>query len=282
MTAPAVPPRHAFVREVDQASERVDLARAALLIAKEEYPQLSIERHLGRLDQLAEEVKDRIGNEGAPLIVFQELLHTLCQRNGFRGNREAYYDPRNSLLSDVLDRRKGIPLTLGIIVLEVGWRLGLPLEGVNFPGHFLVRFPGTTIRLLVDPFDTGRVWFEDQAQELLDRVYGGMVRVRPRFLKPARKREILVRLLANLKGIYLNVQDNDRALAAIERILVIHPTAAGQIRDRGTLLARMGRADEALAQLEWYLDYAPEASDARQIRSLVEELRTPGSRDKGP
>ena len=270
------------MREVDQASERVDLARAALLIAKEEYPQLSIERHLGRLDQLAEEVKDRIGNEGAPLIVFQELLHTLCQRNGFRGNREAYYDPRNSLLSDVLDRRKGIPLTLGIIVLEVGWRLGLPLEGVNFPGHFLVRFPGTTIRLLVDPFDTGRVWFEDQAQELLDRVYGGMVRVRPRFLKPARKREILVRLLANLKGIYLNVQDNDRALAAIERILVIHPTAAGQIRDRGTLLARMGRADEALAQLEWYLDYAPEASDARQIRSLVEELRTPGSRDKGP
>jgi len=281
VTAPAVAPRRAFVREVDQASERVDLAGAALLIAKEEYPQLSIERHLGRLDQLAEEVRDRIGNEGAPLIVFQELLHTLYQRNGFRGNREAYYDPRNSLLSDVLDQRKGIPLTLGIIVLEVGWRLGLPLEGVNFPGHFLVRFPGTTIRLLVDPFDTGRIWFEDQAQELLDRVYGGMVRVRPRFLKPAGKREMLVRLLANLKGIYLNVQDNDRALAAIERILVIHPTAAGQIRDRGTLLARMGRADEALAQLEWYLDYAPEASDARQIQSLVEELRAPGSRDQG-
>ena len=281
MTAPAVPPRRAFVREVDQASEQVDLAGAALLIAKEEYPQLSIERHLGRLDQLAEEVRDRLGNEGAPLIVFQELLHTLYQRNGFRGNREAYYDPRNSLLSDVLDQRKGIPLTLGIIVLEVGWRLGLPLEGVNFPGHFLVRFPGTTIRLLVDPFDTGRIWFEEQAQELLDRVYGGMVRVRPRFLKPAGKREMLVRLLANLKGIYLNVQDNDRALAAIERILVIHPTAAGQIRDRGTLLARMGRADEALAQLQWYLDYAPEASDARQIRSLVEELRAPGSRDQG-
>jgi regulator of sirC expression with transglutaminase-like and TPR domain len=272
-----IPPRRAFAREVDQASEQVDLARAALLIAREEYPQLSIERHLGRLDQLAEEVRDRIGNEGAALIVFQEVLRTLYQRNGFRGNREAYYDPRNSFLSDVLDRRKGVPLTLGIVVLEVGWRLGLPLEGVNFPGHFLVRFPGSAIRLLVDPFDGGRIWFEDQAQELLDRVYGGMVRVRPRFLKAAGKREMLVRLLANLKGIYLNVQDNDRALAAIERILVIHPTAAGQIRDRGTLLARMGRPGEALEQLEWYLDYAPEASDARRIRTLVEELKALGS-----
>jgi regulator of sirC expression with transglutaminase-like and TPR domain len=272
-----IPPRRAFAREVDQASEQVDLARAALLVAKEEYPQLSIERHLGRLDQLAEEVRDRIGNEGAALIVFQEVLRTLYQRNGFRGNREAYYDPRNSFLSDVLDRRKGVPLTLGIVVLEVGWRLGLPLEGVNFPGHFLVRFPGSVIRLLVDPFEGGRIWFEDQAQELLDRVYGGMVRVRPRFLKAAGKREMLVRLLANLKGIYLNVQDNDRALAAIERILVIHPTAAGQIRDRGTLLARMGRPGEALEQLEWYLDYAPGASDARRIRTLVEELKALGS-----
>lgn len=277
MTLREIPPRRAFAREVDQASEQVDLARAALLIAKEEYPQLSIERHLGRLDQLAEEVRDRIGNESATLIVFQEVLRTLYQRNGFRGNREAYYDPRNSFLSDVLDRGKGIPLTLGIVVLEVGWRLGLPLEGVNFPGHFLVRFPGSAIRLLVDPFEGGRIWFEDQAQELLDRVYGGMVRVRPRFLKAAGKREMLVRLLANLKGIYLNVQDNDRALAAIERILVIHPTAAGQIRDRGTLLARMGRPGEALEQLEWYLDYAPEASDARRIRTLVEELKALGS-----
>ena len=274
--------RRVFVGEVGQADERVDLARAALLIAKEEYPQLSIERHLGCLDQLAEEVKDRIADEPSHLVVFQELLQTVYERNGFRGNREAYYDPRNSLLSDVLDRKKGIPLTLGIVLLEVGWRLGLPLEGVNFPGHFLVRYPGSTVRLLVDPFDGGRIWFEDQAQELLDRGYGGMVRVRPRFLKPAGRREMLVRLLANLKSIYLNVQDNDRALSTIERILVIHPTAAGQIRDRGTLLARMGRLVEALEQLQWYLDYAPEASDVSRIRTLVEELRGSGSRDDRP
>ncbi len=279
MNLPTPSPRRQFINEIDQSDERINLARAALLIAKEEYPQLSVERHLGCLDQLTEEVRDSIADEMAPLVILEELLRTVYTRNGFRGNREAFYDPRNSFLSDVLDRKKGVPLTLGIVLLEVGWRLGLPLEGVNFPGHFLVRYQGIAVRLLVDPFNGGRIWFEDQAQELLNRVYGGMVMVQPRFLKVSSRREMLVRLLTHLKGIYLNVQDNDRALATIERILVIHPTAAGQIRDKGTLLARMGRSGEALEQLQWYLDYAPDASDTGQIRTLVEDLRAWGSRD---
>lgn len=276
MTLSSSDARREFEAEVDRPDEQVNLARAALLVAREEYPQLPIERHLGQLDVLAEEVRDRLGDETAELVVFHELIDTLFVRNAFQGNRNAYYDPRNSFLSDVLDRRKGVPLTLGIVLLEVGWRLGVPLEGVNFPGHFLIRYPGATLRLLVDPFDAGRIWFEDQAQELLDRVYGGMVRVRPRFLKAATRREMLVRLLANLKGIYLNVQDRPRALATVERILLIQPTAPGQIRDRGTLLAQLGRHEEALKQLQWYLDYAPAAADAARIRALVEELRTAG------
>lgn len=276
MSVPVPSARSQFAREVDRADDQVDLARAALLVAREEYPQLPVEPYLARLDQLAEEVKDRLDQEGAPLVVLQELLQNVYERRGFHGNREAYYDPRNSFLSDVLDRRRGIPLTLGIVLLEVGWRLGLPLEGVNFPGHFLVRFRGESLALLVDPFDNGRVRFEDQAQELLDRVYGGMVRVQPAFLKAAGRRDMLVRLLTNLKGVYLNVEDHRRALAAVERILLIHPTAPAEIRDRGTLLARMGRTEEALQQLEWYLDYAPEASDAERIRTLVEELKEGG------
>ena len=276
MNVPAASPRQEFTFEVNRPKGEVDLARAALLVAKEEYPQLPVERYLGRLDQLAEEVKDRLDNETAPPVVLQELVATLYRRNGFRGNRKAYYDPRNSFLSDVLDRRTGIPLTLGMVVLEVGWRLGLALEGVNFPGHFLVRHRGEGLHLLVDPFDRGRIRFEDQAQELLDRVYGGMVRVRDDFLRSASRRDMLVRLLTNLKGVYVNVHDHRRALAAVERILIIHPTAPAEIRDRGTLLARMGRTEEALEQLEWYLDYAPEASDAGRIRALVEELRDAG------
>lgn len=273
MSAPAPSARSEFAREVDRADHQVDLARAALLVAREEYAQLPVEPYLSRLDQLAEEVKDRLNDEGAPLIVLEEAVRTLYERQGFQGNRDAYYDPRNSFLSDVLDRKKGIPLTLGIILLEVGWRLGLELEGVNFPGHFLVRFRGESVSLLVDPFNEGRVRFEDQAQELLDRVYGGMVRMRPSFLRAAGRRDMLVRLLTNLKGVYLNVDDHRRALAAVERILLIHPTAAGEIRDRGMLLARLGRVEEALEQLEWYLDYAPEAADAPEIRSWVTELK---------
>jgi len=266
-----------FENEVRRPEEHVDLALCALLIAQAEYPQLAIERHLTQLDHLAEEVRDRLSDESAPLVVFRETIDTLFRRRGFTGNRDAYYDPRNSFLSDVLDRKKGIPISLGVVLLEVGWRLGLPLEGVNFPSHFLVRYSGDAIRLLVDPFHGGEIRFEDEAQELLDRVYGGMVRVRPRFLQPATKRDILARMLGNLKSIYLNIQDHDRALGTVERILVIRPTAAVQIRDRGTLLARVGRTEEALEQLRWYLDHAPEAADADRIRDLVARISASGS-----
>jgi regulator of sirC expression with transglutaminase-like and TPR domain len=276
VSIPAPSARQEFTREVNRGPDDLDLARAALLVAREEYPQLPVERYMGLLDQFAEEVHDRLAGERAAPVVIQELRATLYERNRFRGNREAYYDPRNSFLSDVLDRRLGIPLTLGIVVLEVGWRLGLPLEGVNFPGHFLVRHIGEGMNLFLDPFDNGRLRFEDEAQELLDRVYGGMVKVRDDFLRPASRRDMLVRLLTNLKGVYVNVHDHPRALAAVERILVIHPTAPTEIRDRGTLLARMGRTEEALEQLEWYLDYAPEAADAGRIRALVDELRGAG------
>jgi regulator of sirC expression with transglutaminase-like and TPR domain len=266
-------PRERFTAEVIRSDDDINLARAALLVAQEEYTQLPIDRYLGRLDQLAEETKDRLADETAPLVVLQELVDTLFRRQGLEGNRDAYYDPRNSFLNDVLDRRLGIPLTLGIVLLEVGWRLGLPLEGVNFPGHFLVRFRGEGSNLLLDPFDGGALRFEDQAQELLDRVYGGMVRVHDSFLKTARRREMLLRLLTNLKSLYLNAQDHVRALAAVERMLLIRPIAPSQIRDRGVILARMGRREEAVEQLEAYLNVAPGASDSERIEGMVKELR---------
>ncbi|MGD8322215.1 MAG: transglutaminase-like domain-containing protein, partial [Gemmatimonadota bacterium] len=249
-------PRQLFAREVARPESEMDMARAALLVAREEYPQISVELYLARLDQMAEEVKDRLADETAPLVVLSELLDMVYRRRGFKGNRKAYYDPRNSFLNDVLDRGLGIPLTLGMVVLEVGWRLGLPLEGVNFPSHFLVRYRGDAIRLLIDPFDGGRMRFEDQAQELLDQVYGGMVRVQKHFLRPASRRDMLVRLLTNLKGVYVNVGDNVRALASVERILLIQPTSRGENRARGLLLARLGRRDEAVEQLQAYLDLA--------------------------
>ena len=261
------------MKEVRRPDPEVGLARAALLVAQEEYPQLPVERYLLRLDQWAEEVKDRLNDETAAPVVLQGVLQVLHQRNGLVGNREAYYDPRNSFLNEVMDRGLGIPLTLGIVILEVGWRLDLPLEGVNFPGHFLVRFRGERLTLLVDPFDGGRIRFEDEAQEILDRVYGGVIRVRGAFLRAAGKREMLFRLLTNLKRIYLKVGDDERALAAVERLLLVRPHASGEMRDRGAILARMGRWREAAEGLEDYLDHTPDAADAPQVRRLIGELR---------
>lgn len=265
-------PRTRFEAEVARAEEELDLAAACFLVAAEEYPQLVVPAYLRRLDLLAERVRDRLGPETAPLVVLQEITRVLFQEEGFRGNTAAYYDPRNSFLNDVLDRHVGIPQTLGILVLEVGWRLGLALEGVCFPGHFLVRFRGETVRVLLDPFDRGRIRFEDEAQELLDGIYGGMVKLQEPFLRSATKREILAQLLATLKTIYLNARDDPRALAAVERILLVQAPAPEELRDRGILLARTGRVEEAIQDLRHYLELTPEAPDGRRVRGLLREL----------
>lgn len=258
-------------------ADDIDLARAALLIAEDEYPQLSPEPYLHRLDLFAEMVKDRLANESAAPVLLGEISKVLFDDEGFRGNTEAYYDPRNSFLNDVLDRRLGIPISLSIIYLEVGWRLGLPLEGVNFPGHFLVRYEGEAVRLLVDPFQSGQIRFEDEAQELLDRVYGGTVKLQETYLRPASKRDILVRLLTNLKTIYLNTRDDERALTVVKHILVIQPDAGDEVRDHGMILARRGHVQEAIAELRHYLEVVPAAPDAQRIRMLIDQLQQDGS-----
>ena len=272
MSAPTSSARSRFAAAVSQPDERIDLGEAALLIAAQEYPQLALDPYLRRLDVLAERVNDRLANETAPPVVLGELTRVLFQEEGLRGNDGAYYDPRNSFLNDVLDRKLGIPITLGVVVLEVGRRLGLPLEGLGFPGHFIVRYRGEAVSLLIDPFDKGRIRFEDQAQELLDRVYGGMVQLKPEFMRAVSRREILERMLRNLKGIYLNAKEDFRALGVIELLLVLRPEARGEVRDRGIMLARIGRYDEAIEQLEMYLDFAPGATDAPRVRDYIMRL----------
>ena len=275
MSVPAPSARARFAALVQGAAE-LPLAEAALLIAAEEYAQLHAGPYLRRLDLLAERVRDRLSDETAPLVLVQELSRVLFQDEGFRGNAEDYYDPRNSFLNDVLDRRLGIPITLSVVYLEVGWRLGLPLTGVNFPGHFLVRYEGEALGILVDPFQGGELRFESDAQALLDRVYGGSVRLQPEYLRPAGRKDILARILANLKGVYLNARDDARALAAVERLQLLRPAEPEELRDRGMILARLGRSREAREELERYLAHAPAAADARKIQLLLEQLQREG------
>ncbi|CAN5756991.1 SirB1 family protein [soil metagenome] len=272
MTLPARSARSRFAELVERPEPELNLAEAALLVAAEAYPQLTPEPYLQRLDELAERVRDRTWDETAPIVMLDDVARVLFQEERFRGNQAQYYDPRNSFLNDVLDRRLGIPLTLGMVYLEVGWRLGLPLHGVNFPGHFLVRFEGEAVKLLVDPFQSGLVRFEDEAQALLDQVYGGSVRLKPEYLRVADRHAILVRLLSNLKGIYLNRRDEVKALSAIERILLITPDSTDEERDRGMVLTRLGRSADAVLALRRYLELAPDAPDRARVELLLEQL----------
>ena len=273
MSAPAWSSRQEFAREVERPDEEMNLARAALLVAREEYVQLPAERYLLRLDLLAEETWDRLGSESVPPVVLAEAIRHLFVVRKLRGNREQYHDPRNSFLNDVMDRGLGIPLTLGIVLLEVGWRLGLAMEGVNFPGHFLVRYRGEAVSFLIDPFHGGMIRSRKEVEQMLARQQWGPVHLDDRLLRTATKRDMVVRLLLNLKGIYHRAGDDVRALAAVERILVVSPTARRQIRDRGYLLARLGRDDEAVGQLETYLAFAPNAGDVERVEALVRDLK---------
>jgi len=272
MTTPAPSARSLFAAWAASSDPDQGLAEGALLVAAEEYPQISVAHYLQRLELLADRVRDRAGEETAPLVILQELNRVLFEDEGFRGNSGAYYDPRNCLLNDVLDRRLGIPITLGIVYLEVGWKLGLPLQGINFPGHFLVRYNGEAVRFLIDCFDRGRIRFEDDALQVLDRGSAASVRLRPEYMTVAGRRDVLARLLANLKRLYTKSGDDARALAAVERLLVLRPDSPTEIRDRGLLLARIGREEEARRDLERYLDAMPHAPDAHHIRMMLRQL----------
>jgi regulator of sirC expression with transglutaminase-like and TPR domain len=275
VSLPVPTARSRFAAMVARPDDEVDLAAAALLIAAEEYPQLVPEAYCRRLDELAERVRDRQWDATAPVVILQDLNRVLFEEEGFRGNSDNYYDPRNSFLNDVLDRRLGIPITLSVIYLEVGWRLGLPLQGVNFPGHFLVRYDGEALKLLVDPFQGGLLRFEDEAQGLLDHVYGGAVPLQPEYLRKAGPKDILVRMLENLKGNYLNARDDERALGALERILLVRPDSADHVRDCGIVLTRLGRQADAAAALERYLELVPDAPDRIRVRMLLDQLERP-------
>jgi regulator of sirC expression with transglutaminase-like and TPR domain len=253
---------------------RIPLAEAALWIAAEEYPELDVEAYLDRLDELAEVARRTMlpcaAEERAARFndfFFREL--------GFAGNTETYEDPRNSFLNDVLDRRRGIPISLSLVYTEIGTRLGLPIVGVGFPGHFLVKWLAPEV--LVDAFH-GKVISREDCAERLRASFGSEAALDDRMLAPASPREILTRWLRNLKHNYLGRGDLARALAAVDRILIIAPDEAPELRDRGILYHRLECYAAALADFERYLTLAPNDLMAGDIRSRLPELRREAAR----
>jgi regulator of sirC expression with transglutaminase-like and TPR domain len=255
--------------------ERIDVVMGAALIARDAYAGLDLERLDARFDELAAPLIARGAGSRSPAEQVQMVSSYLYEELGFRGNEQDYYDPKNSLLPDVLDRRLGIPITLALVYCEVARRAGIRARGVSFPGHFLVRVDPAgrdDSPLAVDPFFGGRVLDEVGLQKLLERSSPAQKLVLEEHLAPASPKTMLVRMLINLKWIYATRGDFARALLALDRIICLTPDSVPALRERGLLAVRLGAVEAARADLSRLLELVPQAPDASTIRKQLEEL----------
>jgi len=267
--------RGRFAAEVSKPDAELNLARAALLVGKEEEPRAcDVGRCLATLDALGEEARARIESRGPHQTRVEALNQFLFAEKGFAGNVSDYYNPRNSMLHRVLARGLGIPITLSIVYMEVGRRAGLLVEGVGFPGHFVVRaYEGPDAEgTLVDPFNQ-KTTDAEECQARLEGMYDGAVRLGEEHLRAASTRAILARVLGNLKAVYAQARMYRRALAAVERALLVTPHDLEERRDRGMLLAQLNRLHEAVKETQSYLNLAPEAPDAESVREQLKKMQ---------
>jgi regulator of sirC expression with transglutaminase-like and TPR domain len=259
-------------------SPRCDLARGALEIARIAYPDLEPATTLAELDRLAEAVRTRLMPSASPVDRALTVARYIFGECGFQGNAGDYYDVRNSFLNDVLKRRTGIPITLSLVLIEVGARVGVAIEGVAFPGHFLVRVPsGGGSYLFLDPFNAGQRVDE---QELLERLRSlsetnegpAFESVPAEFLAASSPRAMLGRMLRNLLRIYLERDQDAEALLAVDLLLVLAPQGADEMRTRGFLYERLGCPAAAANDFRRYLELAPNADDGETIRQRISRL----------
>ena len=274
----AADPYEEFRRAVERPEDALDLGRAALAIAESEYPRLDTTAYLGRIDELAIAVtKHLTGDESGPHRSIAALNYVLFQKCAFRGNRDDYFDAKNSFLNEVIDRRIGIPITLSVLYMEVARRIGLPVLGVGFPGHFLVKYLDDREEIVIDPFNGGDIRTPDSLQQLLAGLYGKPVALSPQLLDPVTKRQILRRMLNNLKFIYLRQRDFVKALAALDRMMIAEPNLAEDLRERGQVYLALEYFPQAKADFESYLRLAPDAPDAEKIRDQLVDLARRGT-----
>jgi regulator of sirC expression with transglutaminase-like and TPR domain len=253
----------------------IDLAKAALVIAKSEYPELRVDDYLGRLVRMSETLDERL-ERAAPLSrTIAAMNRYLFDELGFAGNVDDYFDPRNSFLNEVLERRLGIPISLSIIYMDIARRLGLPMMGVSFPGHFLVKLTVSGGDGVLDPFAGGvSLTVQDLRLRLRTIAPDNHEPDLQTYLRPVSNRDILVRMLRNLKGIYYEAGLYDKALRTAEHLLVLAPSDPHEIRDRGYIYERLQCPRAASADFERYLSLAPDANDADHVRELFIESQS--------
>lgn len=258
----------------DVPDERIELTRATLIIARTEYPDLGVEPYVARIYELAARVRERIPDFGEPGETISALNLVLFDEEGFRGNRDDYYDPRNSFLNDVLDRKLGIPITLALVYMEVAAHVGFPLFGVGMPGHFLLKHYDVEGReLLIDPFNRGSILTPTECQRRLDEIYAGQLPLQPEYLMSVSRRQMLTRILNNLKTIYLSSRNFRKALPIVDLVLAIYPRSPEDMKQRAFLRYSVDDLRGAATDLETYVKMSPEASDADEMRHTALSIR---------
>ncbi len=258
-----------FRTAVQRPVAEIDLAQAALLYARDAYPDLNPALYLNQLDKWAEDIQSDVADSLDPLAT---LNHHLFDKLRFQGNRRFYGDPRNSYLNEVIDRRLGLPITLSVVYIEIARRVGLLVEGVGLPGHFIVRHHDQNGVRYIDPFHQGRQLTDEDCRNLVVDLSNGALDFQPAMLDAVDARHILTRMLTNLKNAYVQAQRFDQAVAVVERLLDLSPDEPDHLRDLGLLYYQLDHYGPALHALQRYMAIAGAAPDDA-IQEVITQLQ---------
>ena len=272
LTHPALA-RRRFEELAGRPESLLDLVEASLVIDLEENPRLDVDRHLGDVETWSDAVRQRLEGSRDVERIVETINRLLFDEEGFHGENDDYYDPRSALLSEVLERHAGLPMTLSILYIELSRRVGIEAAGVALPGRFLVKFSGPFGVIVVDPFDGGRVLTTAELQKILDGMFGGGVQLREHHLRSFTPKQILARELAQLKAAYLAQHDLSRAAASIDRLLILDDRDAYEVRDRAALAMQMHAYALAIELFERYLLLMPSTEDRSRVREQISYLR---------
>jgi regulator of sirC expression with transglutaminase-like and TPR domain len=250
------------------------LDRTVFMIAKTlQYPVLDINRQLQIMDSMADELRKFVNHKERPTEIINAINEYIYEKQGFAGNIDDYYDPRNSYLNDVLVRKSGIPITLSVLYIELARRINFNMYGVGFPGHFLIKYSDKDLEIVLDAFSKGRILAYEDYQNLLDELYNGQIRFEKRFLNTVTNEQILIRMLRNLKDSFVYSYDYNKALMATDMILAASPDLAEEFRDRGMIFYYKRLYSHALSDLTKYLEMQPEAGDADNILAIIHDIQ---------
>ena len=265
--------RDELLRITNSPDESIDLIGAAMVIARTSYPHLDEAFYRQYLETLANRFQSSLNRSDQPMEMINKLNRILFDEEGFQGNQHAYFDPDNSFLNRVIDRKLGIPITLSLIYIEVGRLAGLNLSGIALPGHFIAAFFFQSERILLDPFNKAKVLSEKECQILVSSRLSQKDNVNALRLTPAKPKEILIRMLRNLKAIYLHSNNDLKTFEMLNWILILNPDAAEERLERGLRYEALGNNDQAVRDFERYLELAFKPENTDEIQSKIERLK---------